>query len=744
MFSSFASTLSTATSSSYKIDASYSYGNLIIPNYLGFWQVYEGASKKTGLKVCIFKFEKKIFEAHIRNKVIIKESYEKIALDVANIQKIKHPSFLNIIEPLEIHSKSFIFVSESISTNLKLKYGNDTMYTINNTGNKQNNSIVIKKGLYELSKALDFVHNKMKKVILNINPENIFIDSKGNWKVASLVGMQSNTDTYYDINYANEYEYGSNINYMAPELFFENKFNCSSDYFSLGLLVYFLIYGNDLIKTENQSIEIYKLEYKKLESKTLKIGYKNLFPLLVMNEKDFFFIRFLNNVLNKDYHMRCESLIDWINDEFNSNDGNKDNELIKTLLFIEKGEFYSVNFKSQVIFLNGLSKIWREYDHHILLNNVVALLLEIITLNIGEKQKEETDLEFFKLTINLLLDISFEVLTIEEFSTRIFMQLSFDKLMIINPVFEILLQRINVFQTKLESKQFLGLLNDVFFKKIIKTELVSTPDNAGLQSSLLSTEFIKTLSQCAEFELTKNFTDPILLKIFSNTQSLKIKLACLDAIDELISMEKINKYQMSDSILKIIENNKTTNVKITMSILQLITKLVQSDQFYVNEKNILLDRILPLLWRLSMTPNLNLSEFGKCQNIINYTTRRIQDLHISFIKSTAVNMPGPSTVMNKNSFHDIVQKVDISKSTNQFTGIEQKELQKLNRSAQIIKPKNDIKISSSVIQKRDMSLKNDNHSYTGPNSSNIMVPNNKNLDHNSINGISVLQPKLKK
>lgn len=694
MLSSFASTLSSAAaaSSSYKIDANYNYGNVIMSNYLQFWQIYEAVSKKTNMKVSIFKFDKKKFEMYINNKIIIKEAYSKITSDIANLQKIKHPNFLNVIEPLESHSKSFIFVTEFISSTIRIKHGNDTMYTIGKKNDKTSDSIVFKKGLYELSQALDFVHNKMSKVILNLNPDTIFINSKGNWKIGSLAQVMPKTDTYYDLNYNNDYNYGSNINYMAPELIFENKFNYTSDYFSLGLLVYFLIYGTDLIKTENQSIEIYKLEYRKLESKILKIGYKNLFPLLIMNDTDYFFIRFLTNVMNRDYNMRCNSLIDWINDEFNTDNGSKDNELIKTLLFIEKGEFHSVNSNSQTVFLNGLTKIWVEFNHYIILNQVVALLLEIVTLKLAIKQKDDADLDLLKLAVNLLLDISDKVLTKDEFTVNIYKELIFEKLIVINPIFEMFLQRIEIFQAKLDPSDFVSLLNSLFLKKIIKYDLISTPDNITIQQAILSKNFISSLVKCNDFELTKNFTNPILLKIFSATQSLKIKLACLDVISELVTTEKINKYQMNDSILSILENNKTNNERITLSILQLLTKLVQSKDFYHDDKTVLLDRILPLLWKLSMTEGMDLSSFNKFQNIINYSTRRIQELQIEFIKAQGGNSRNTTPEINgrhgvENSFNQIVQQVDISKSTNTFNTLEKKQLEKLNTSAQVMTPK---------------------------------------------------------
>lgn len=751
MLSSLASSLSSASSSSYKIDNAYNYGEITIPNYLQFWQVYKGVSKKTGFNVSIFKFDKKNFELYIKNKQMIKETYSQIVLEIVNLQKIKHPNFLNVVEPLEIHTKCFIFVTEPIASNLRLKYGNDTMYTINNQKDKAKDSLVFKKGIYELSKALDFVHNKLNKVILNVSPDSIFIDSKGNWKIGSLVNMLPKTDAYYDVGYSQEYKYGSNINYSAPELIYDGKFNYTSDYFSLGLLVYFLIYGSDLIKTDHQSLDTYKMEYKKLETNILKVGYKNLFPLLVVNNSDYFFIRLLTNLLNRDREMRCSSLIDWIHDEFNNENGSKDNELIKTLLFIEKGEFHSVNSKSQIIFLNGLNNIWREFNHHILINQIIVLLLEVTTLKLSVKQQDETDLDILKLALNLVLDITDAVLTKQEFTDCIYGELAFNKLVQINPIFEIFLKRISTFQEKLDSMQFVTILNDVFLKKIAAKDTLQAADHIALHQIVLSKDFVLVIMKCVQFELTKSYTNPILLTIFSTTQSLKVKLSCLDIIETLVSIGKINRYQMNDNILKMLESNKTNNEKITLSILKLLTKLVQSNDFYNEDKVVLLDRILPLLWKLSMTQGISLSSFNKFQNIINFTTRRIQELQIELIKAqggsqSEVSEDNGSEKDVQNSFKHIVQQVDISKGTNAFTDLEQKQLDKLNNNVKIMMPKKDVSSASPSNNATFANSRNTSHanSFQSSMSPILLTPKIKHPSINSAASMPVLNPKIKR
>lgn len=718
MFSSFAS-------STYKIDANYKYNDILKENYLTFWTIYEGESKKTGLKVSIFKFDKKKFESYVVDKQSRKLTYKKIEDDITNLQKIKHPNFLSIIEPIEVHSSSFIFVSEYITDNIRGMYGKDTTINMNSkTGGMANNSIVFKKGIYEIAKALDFMHNVMKKVVISLNPDNIFIDAKGNWRIGSLLNMSSVNDSYFELDYSSDYEYGLNVNYFAPEIVFNSKFYYQSDYFSLGLIAYYLAYGYDLFKVERNNLEYYKNDFKTFENKVLKVGYKNLFPLLVVNDTDYFFIRFVNTVLNRDFSMRSETLLEWITQEFGSDDGSGDNQLIKTLLFIEKGDFHSISPEKQLVFLNGLSEIWEQFNKFIIISQILPLLTEILNLKMGNKHVEETSAKIIDLVFNLMMDIGEKSFNEEEFTNYIYKQLVFEKLVLYEPTFDFILNRIDVFKKGLSDATFVDLINNKILKYFTKKYIVVNADQIYVQSLVLENKFVNSLIQCPSFELSKYYTEPILFKLFSQTQSLKIKLLCLEIFKQFVDSERITVYQMNETVFKLLENNKSDNAKIVTSMLELLKKLSQSADFYKKDKNMLMERILPLLWKLSMSKNLTITQYSSFQNIINYVSRQIQELQIIYLKKNgAVEEPATKNVIM--DFENVVKTVDMNQSTNLMNINEKNELKKLNESSSVMKPRNEssAKISSA---------------------SPVLVPTKRqpsNVTYNS--GMGILQPKMK-
>ena len=717
MFSSFAS-------GTYKIDASYKYNDIIKENYLNFWTIYEGESKKTGLKVSIFKFDKKKFETYVNDKQSRKQTYKKIEDDITNLQKIKHPNFLNIIEPIEVHSSSFIFVSEYIADNLRGMYGKDTTINLNSKiGGMSNNSIVFKKGIYELSKALDFMHNVMKKAVISLNPDNVFIDAKGNWRIGSLLNMRSTNDFYYELDYSGDYEYGLNINYFAPEIVFNSKMYYQSDYFSLGLIAYYLAYGSDLFKIERNSIEYYKSDYKKFENKVLKIGYKNLFPLLVVNDTDYFFIRFVNTVLNRDFSLRSDILLEWITQEFSSDDGSKDNQLIKTLLFIEKGEFHSIPPEKQLVFLNGLTEIWEQFNKFIIISQIIPLSTEILNLKLGMKNVDETSAKIIELVFNLIMDVGERSFGKDDFNNYIYQQLVFEKLVLYEPTFGFILNRIDVFKKGLNDDTFVDLMNNKILKFFEKKYIVVNADQLHIQSLVLEKKFVDSLRQCPLFKLSKCYTEPILFKLFSQTQSLKIKLLCLDTIKQFIESENITVYQMNEIVFKLLENNKSDNAKIVISILEILKKLSQSDDFYKKDKNMLMERVLPFLWRLSMSKNLTLADYSSFQNIINYVSRQIQELQILDLKKNGAVDETPSKNVISD-FKNVVKTVNMNESTNLMSMNEKNQLKKLNESSSVMKPKNE-SISQS-------------HSSTP-----VLLPTKKPSNVTYSSGMGILQPKVK-
>ena len=90
------------------------------------WSVYTGRPKSSSAlgRLSLLQFDKKQFENYLLNygiiksksssqdKMLIQEAYQILKNQVNNLTKLKHPNILTVVEPIEEHSKTFLFVTE--------------------------------------------------------------------------------------------------------------------------------------------------------------------------------------------------------------------------------------------------------------------------------------------------------------------------------------------------------------------------------------------------------------------------------------------------------------------------------------------------------------------------------------------------------------------------------------------------------------------------------------------------------
>lgn len=119
-------------------------------------------------------FDKKQFENYLlhygiiksksgsRDKVLIQEAYEILRNQANNLAKLKHPNILTLIEPLEEHSKNFMFVTEFVTSSLETVFRETDDEEQNFLQGHVKDNIVVQRGILQLVNALDFVHNRRK------------------------------------------------------------------------------------------------------------------------------------------------------------------------------------------------------------------------------------------------------------------------------------------------------------------------------------------------------------------------------------------------------------------------------------------------------------------------------------------------------------------------------------------------------------------------------------------------------
>lgn len=184
----------------------------------GPWKIYPAKHKKTGKEGSVFVFDKKsVVDAHRSGlnraelaefKRAVEAVVERLKKEAAAITKLRHPGILEVIEPVEeTRGGGLQFVAEPVTASLagllqekddqERGGGRASRYVTEDAdGNRRRreleiDELEIQKGLLQISKALEFLHENAGLVHGNLTPDAILV----NGKVGSCSEPLRNADT---------------------------------------------------------------------------------------------------------------------------------------------------------------------------------------------------------------------------------------------------------------------------------------------------------------------------------------------------------------------------------------------------------------------------------------------------------------------------------------------------------------------------------------------------------------------
>ncbi|KAG0222125.1 SCY1-like protein 2 [Mortierella sp. GBA43] len=270
-------------------------GNAITKNYevggqiasAGLWKIHRGTKRTTGQEVAIF--EKNIVESisSLRRQTPSKRDqervYEFLKKEASQLARLRHPCMLEVVEPVDESRTAIAFATEPIFASLSNLLGNyENLSSVPDDIRKfELDDLEIQKGLSQLGKGLQFCHNDAKIVHGNFVPDAIFVNAKGDWKIAgfgfsTFLSRDPNAPTppveYWEYDHELHPYCQRDLNYQAPEYVLDQKLDTSNDMFGIGCLAYsvfnkgtpiFQTRGN--LNTYRQQIEgIHQQQYDKL------------------------------------------------------------------------------------------------------------------------------------------------------------------------------------------------------------------------------------------------------------------------------------------------------------------------------------------------------------------------------------------------------------------------------------------------------------------------------------------------
>lgn len=636
------------------------------------WLVYPAKHKQNGKAVSVFIFDKPRFESlvnqlcnqsrtSVSSQQIISECYSQFRTQVQNLTKMKHPQILTVLEVLEETKLKFIFATEPVAG------------TLATADLSHETDLTIQKGLLEVSKGLQFLHNHCLIIHLNVQPSSVFVTAHGDWKLAGFAFLQNlnelsplDRENFFIVNNSQVADFANhNLNFTAPELLLDSfplRLSTANDVWSLGLLIYYLYNQGDLLINcfESYNLLDFKTEFRKFESRFYghragELGYlfkkvpESLWPTMTQ-----LLARYPNDRPSIDQFID----LDFFNDS-----------LIKMMWFID--EFATKSVDEKIVFLNGLLEhveileqlptTFRNSKLLPLLTDAIKSELQLLPTKKWDQTVDSLVSKALQLVFSIgggLSNLSFQDRVYEELlrtsaprkGESDLMKLAKTsvktRLAIVGST-EILLQ-------KLSEAQVVEIMKAIANECVtfLKNTLDSQADQIQLQDMFL--QKLHLVVTKFDFPYVKNTFMPLLCLVFKTTTVLSTKIETIKTFSMLIDKKVIDKVIVAELLLPLMENLKSRDKRVVKEVLAFFVSLSTS-QHIVLDLEILVDKVLSQSLRLVFACNeCSQTEFEEFMRSVN----SIQNTAVKSKMSSLHNSASPAT-QGSDNFSSLINKASI-------------------------------------------------------------------------------------
>ncbi|KAI9738902.1 MAG: hypothetical protein M1818_005215 [Claussenomyces sp. TS43310] len=681
MFASALKSFSSNISSNYTISSTPS-------SISGPWKIYDAKKKSTGKEVSVFVFDRKSFDSHTGNlgksgassfKRAVEEVVERLKKEASSLARLRHPSVLELVEPVEdIRNGGLQFATEAVTASLSgLLQEKDEQERAGGIGGRSSRHVVgdadsgrrrrreveideleIQKGLLQISKALEFLHENAGLVHGNLTPDAIYINAKSDWKISGLSFLSppenSNKPTsVIPISLAEVLNSDPrlprsvqlDLDYASPDLVLDSNLNTSADMFSLGLLIVALYNSPHAspIKT-NLSISNYKRIFS--TSSTIPSASNGFLSSQSLPKE------LTSSVLPRLIARRPAQRM--TAREFQQS-AYFDNILVSTIRFLDSLPAKTPPEKTQ--FMRGLVKVIPSFPKSVLEKKLLPALLDEM------KDRELLALILQNIFKIIELLVSGKRVFTEKISPRlreIFLTSSSQKTaatadrdLAKEAGLMVVLENIRIITENCSGKEFHDEILPIIHLAI------ESPTHPIVDLALRS---LPKILPILDFSTIKNELFPVVASVFTKTSSLGIKVRGLEAFvilcggssdtdgsnDGLDGMleggskrnaaSALDRYTIQEKVVPLIRSIKTKEPAVMLAALKVL-KQVGS----IVDADFVATELLPVLWTMSLGPLLNLQQFQSFMTLIKSLSARVEQEHTKKLQELAgSNMNGSS------------------------------------------------------------------------------------------------------
>jgi SCY1-like protein 2 len=633
----------------------------------GPWKIFEAKHKKTNKLASVFVFDPKSLVPQggslggRGNAASLKRAHEEVSerlkREAASLARLRHPSILELHEPIEeTRNGGLMFATEPVTASLAgLLLEKDEQERNGGVGGRGSRYVVeeadgtrkrreleideleIQKGLLQLGKGLEFLHESAGLVHANLTPDAVLINAKGDWKISGLsfCGPHESSTAATSTPPISLHEVLNhdprlpknvqlNIDYTSPDFVLDNQLTASADMFSLGLVIVALYNSPHTSPlSTGGSLSSYKRLFASSSSiptqgNNFLVPKSHPLPQRLVSE-------LLPRLITRRPAQRLSAR------EFQEA-SYFDNILVSTIRFLDALPAKTPNEKAA--FLRGLPRIMPQFPKSVLEKKVLPALLE---------EMKDKDL-LAPIMTNVFAMVKAMPTGKRAFSTVVVPRLR--EVFITNRTAEkdaskeaglkILLENMETAAENCSGKEF---RDDIL--PIILLALESPTH--GIEDAALGT--LPYVLPVLDFTTIKNELFPVIAAVFAKTSSLTIKIKGLEAFYTLCGGSRagsgedddlngigvadkrpstsssaiLDKFTVQEKVVPLLKGIKTKEPGVMMAALRVFQQVGE-----VADSDFLAMDVLPILWSMSLGPLLNLQQFQAFMTLIKGLGSKIE------------------------------------------------------------------------------------------------------------------------
>lgn len=578
---------------------------------VGLWRVLGATHKTTGKDVSVWIFEKKMLDGikgdgSGRTATASREwALEQIKKEATSLSRLRHPDILHMVEPLEESRSELTFVTETINSSLQTVLGPPKLSkwggppTAEAPKEVDLDEVEIQKGTLQIAKGLAFLHQQARMVHLNLSPDAILINSKGDWKLSglSLTTPLSQPDgsmtkyAYPEIDPRLPPQVQWKFDYLAPEYALDSTMTPANDLYSLGCVLYAAHMGGRPPFQNRGSMQSLRDHVEgSLVRREWTSGSK--WERCSSELKDL-----LPRLLTRHPSNRL-SLASLPSHPFFSS------LAISTLNFLDPTTFASKPREEKATFLRGLVRVLSTFSERLRKGKVLPSLLE-----------EMKDPYLLPFILPNVFEIS-NSLSKEEFTTVL-------------PKLQPLFNMKDPPQNMLTLLEHLSLFEEKTIPTIFRENVMPLIYNSlecehlPVQEKVL--RLVPHLCEILDYGTVQNVLLVKVAILFTRTRILSVKVQTLECFQSMV--KTLDKATLTTKLVPLLAKIKTKEPAVMMATLG-----VQEAMGAKVDREAIATLVLPQLWAMSMGPLLNADQFGRFMAVIKALSSRVEQEHSAHLR----------------------------------------------------------------------------------------------------------------